>query len=147
MNIGIKVSLGAMIALRTVMHLALRRDDGRESTGAIADALGASRDHVAKLLQLLVRAGIVRSTRGARGGFSLATDPAELTALEVCRAIDGPICPLEGDDSVSALLGEAGRQVVAVLSSASITSLIGGTEPAGSRPSKRVRRRSSRSGT
>lgn len=129
MNIGIKVSLGALIALRTVMYLAQHREDGLESTGAVAEALGASRDHVAKLLQLLVRAGIVRSTRGARGGFSLAKEPSELTALEVCQAIDGPINPMKGEDSVSALFGEAGRKVVDVLSGATISSLIAEATP------------------
>jgi Rrf2 family transcriptional regulator, cysteine metabolism repressor len=143
MNIGIKVSLGALIALRTVMYLALHREGGLESTGAVAEALGASRDHVAKLLQLLVRAGVVRSTRGARGGFSLAKDPSELTALEVCQAIDGPIHPMKDEDPVSALFGEAGRKVVEVLSGATISSLIAQTAGAKSGDG-RVKRRPGR---
>lgn len=140
MNIGIRVSLGALIALRTVMYLAQHREGGLESTGAVAEALGASRDHVAKLLQLLVRAGVVRSTRGARGGFSLAKEPSELTALEVCQAIDGPINPMKGDDSVSALFGEAGRKVVEVLGAATVASLIAQTaspKPADGRVKRR----------
>ncbi len=143
MNIGIRVSLGALIALRTVMYLALHRENGLESTGAVAESLGASRDHVAKLLQLLVRAGVVRSTRGARGGFSLAKDPSELTALEVCQAIDGPINPMKDDDPVSALFGEAGRKVVDVLGAATISSLLAKT--AAAKPAEtRVKRRPGR---
>jgi Rrf2 family protein len=39
----------------------------------------------------LAKAGIVRSTRGVKGGFALAKKPAEISLLNVVEAIDGPV--------------------------------------------------------
>jgi len=46
---------------------------------------------VAKLLKLLVRGGLVESTRGAHGGYRLARAPEKITVAEVVRALEGPI--------------------------------------------------------
>lgn len=46
-----------------------------------------------QLLADLRRAGIIRSVRGARGGFTLARDASTVTALEVVEALEGPIAP------------------------------------------------------
>jgi len=42
-------------------------------------------------MQQLVRANVLKSKRGPRGGFSLAHDPKDITMLQVIEAIDGPI--------------------------------------------------------
>lgn len=49
------------------------------------------RSFLGKILQSLNRAGIVRSARGSGGGFSLAKEPSEISALEIIEAIEGPI--------------------------------------------------------
>jgi Rrf2 family protein len=58
----------------------------------------ASRDHLSKVLQRLVRAGLVTSRRGARGGFSLARPAGAITLLDIWSALEGPAeeaeCPL-----------------------------------------------------
>jgi len=46
---------------------------------------------VAKVLQRLAREGFLTSEQGTNGGYRLARDPSAITALEVIRAIDGPI--------------------------------------------------------
>jgi len=46
---------------------------------------------LSKILQKLGKAGFVRSEQGANGGYKLARDAREITALEVIRSIDGPI--------------------------------------------------------
>jgi Rrf2 family transcriptional regulator, iron-sulfur cluster assembly transcription factor len=46
---------------------------------------------LAKIFQDLVKAGLVRSIRGAHGGFALVKDPAEISVLEVIEAIEGKI--------------------------------------------------------
>jgi Rrf2 family protein len=58
---------------------------------AIAAELKVSETYLAKILHLLVRAGILQSHRGARGGVSLARDPATVHLLEVVQAIQGVI--------------------------------------------------------
>ena len=42
-------------------------------------------------MRTLVHEGLVNSEQGANGGYRLARDPREITALEVIRAIDGPL--------------------------------------------------------
>jgi Rrf2 family protein len=46
---------------------------------------------LAKIFQSLARAGIIRSTRGARGGFALVKSPGQITVLEIIEAIEGKI--------------------------------------------------------
>jgi Rrf2 family protein len=46
---------------------------------------------LSKILQKLAKNGFLRSEHGTHGGYKLARDPKEITALEVIRTIDGPI--------------------------------------------------------
>ena len=59
---------------------------------------------LSKVLQKLVRAGLLVSEQGTNGGYRLARDPHEITALEVIRTIDGPIilthCFTEHDEPI-----------------------------------------------
>jgi Rrf2 family protein len=75
-----------LIALR---HLAT----ARRSTSAkdIADAYRIPVPLLSKILQSLVRSGLLVSEQGTNGGYRLARDPHDITALEVIRTIDGPI--------------------------------------------------------
>jgi Rrf2 family protein len=75
-----------LIALR---HLAL----GRRASSAkdIADKYGIPLPLLSKVLQKLAREGLLVSEQGTHGGYRLARDPHEITALEVIRNIDGPI--------------------------------------------------------
>ncbi len=61
------------------------------SAGVIARALDVSESHLAKVMQRLVAANMVSSTRGARGGFTITADPAHTSLLAVLEAIDGPV--------------------------------------------------------
>jgi Rrf2 family transcriptional regulator, nitric oxide-sensitive transcriptional repressor len=84
-------------ALRAVVHLAAESPDAR-TTEQIADATLVPRAYLSKVLQALVKGGVVISTRGLGGGMSLVKTPGELTILEVVNAVE-PIqrirtCPL-----------------------------------------------------
>ena len=48
-------------------------------------------EYLLKILQQLVRANVLNSKRGPRGGFSLARSPREITMLEIIEAVDGPM--------------------------------------------------------
>ncbi len=61
------------------------------SAKAIAEAYHIPPQLLAKILQTLTRAGILVSTAGTNGGYSLARPAAEINAFEVIRAIDGPL--------------------------------------------------------
>lgn len=106
------------------MHLAATPNHGVANSRTLADAIGASRDHLGKILQVLSRVGLTKSVRGIRGGFALAKDPGEMTALDVYEAIDGPIRHASGDDPVSELIVEVGRGAAATLRGTRITDLL-----------------------
>ena len=61
------------------------------SARVIAKQLNASEAHLAKVLQRLTKAGLLRSTRGPSGGFALLRSPGEISLLEVYEAIEGPL--------------------------------------------------------
>ncbi len=84
-------------ALRAVVWLASNRDHSLTAQ-QIADATRVPAGYLAKVLQGLSRAGLLRSQRGLGGGFTLARPPAELSMWDVVQAVD-PInriveCPL-----------------------------------------------------
>jgi Rrf2 family protein len=84
-------------ALRAVVHLAAESPAAR-TTDQIAAATRVPRAYLSKVLQSLVRSGVVISQRGLHGGMTLAKSPSELTILEVVNGVE-PIqrirtCPL-----------------------------------------------------
>jgi Rrf2 family transcriptional regulator, nitric oxide-sensitive transcriptional repressor len=84
-------------ALRAVVHLADRAPAAR-TTDQIAAATRVPKAYLSKVLQGLVRAGVVQSQRGAGGGIALVKPPDEVTILEVVNAVE-PLkrirsCPL-----------------------------------------------------
>jgi len=64
---------------------------GRMTAAASARALGVSPSYFAKVLQSLVHAGLLASSRGAAGGFELARSAGEISCLEVVEAVDGAL--------------------------------------------------------
>jgi Rrf2 family protein len=75
-----------LIALR---HLATVRR--ATSAKDLADAYRIPLPLLSKILQKLVKSGLLISEQGTHGGYRLARDPSDITALEVIRTIDGPI--------------------------------------------------------
>lgn len=83
-------------ALRAVVYLA--QNPGSAATEQVAVATKVPPAYLAKVMQGLVRGGIVVSRRGVGGGVALARKPEELTVLEVVNAVDPIVriltCPL-----------------------------------------------------
>ena len=85
-------------ALRAVVYLAQRHDEGPVDSGQIAKATQVPSSYLAKILQDLARTEILTSKRGVGGGFRLSRPPDDLSVLDVVTAIE-PIqritgCPL-----------------------------------------------------
>ena len=77
-------------AVRLMVHLAGRPPGSRQTLSEIAKAVDGPEQFLSKVLQQLVRAQLLASHRGGRGGFELALPPAEMSMLRVIEAIDGP---------------------------------------------------------
>ena len=72
-------------------HLAEHADRGACSAKDVADSYRIPQELLAKVLQRLVKAGLLRSQHGTNGGYTLARDAKTISAYEVIRAIDGPL--------------------------------------------------------
>jgi len=98
----VKVSEAANLAIHALTYLANDRGTAPVSTATVAGVLGASEAHLTKVFQRLKRVGLVDSTRGPKGGVSLAREPGQVRILDIYETIDGPL----GNDTC--LLGKSG---------------------------------------
>ena len=90
MKTAFKISEAGVLGLHT-MALFAADPERRISSIEISDALGCSRNTLAKVLQRLARKKLVKSLRGPTGGFILTRSPSSITALQIYEAIDGKI--------------------------------------------------------
>lgn len=78
-----------------MVDLALHQNDGPVSLEVLAHEQHIPERYLGKIIQDLRRSGIIRSVRGAHGGYMLSRPPAEVTLLDVWEALEGPVSPLE----------------------------------------------------
>jgi Rrf2 family protein len=81
-----------------VLYLAEKPSESVTPLSEISEAKEIPEKFLAKIFQSLSRAGIVRSHRGVRGGFTLAKNPASVTIKEVLEAIQGPYHLMKGNE-------------------------------------------------
>ncbi|GJL84637.1 MAG: SUF system Fe-S cluster assembly regulator [Micavibrio sp.] len=86
----IKVSRLADYAV-VVLVAFTKSDDALLSAAALADKTSLPEPTVAKVLKLLAKENIVRSVRGAGGGYSLESDIEQISIGRIVKAVDGPI--------------------------------------------------------
>jgi Rrf2 family protein len=89
----LKLTKKADYSLIALKHFAMRQRETGEAVSAkeVADTCGIPLPLLSKLLQKLGKSGFLVSEYGTNGGYRLARDPGLISALEVIRAIDGPI--------------------------------------------------------
>jgi Rrf2 family nitric oxide-sensitive transcriptional repressor len=121
-------------SLRLLLYLAAA-PERRATIGEVAGAYRISENHLVKVAHLLGRHGVLRNTRGRRGGISLARPAAEINIGKVVRLTehgDGPIDCLEGACRrcrvapacrLPRILGAAMRAFYAVLESYSLADI------------------------
>ncbi len=88
----LRISEAASIALHSMIILAQKRNE-LVSVKDIAGQLEISGNHLSKVLQRLVKADLVISIKGNKGGFKLAKKPEDISFLEIYEAIDGRFKP------------------------------------------------------
>jgi Rrf2 family protein len=86
-----QITRQADYAIRAILFLVKTPVEKRSSTGDIARTQDIPRSFLAKIISQLSIAGIIHTTRGAKGGVTLARDAAEISLLDVVVAIDGPV--------------------------------------------------------
>ncbi|MFQ5724345.1 MAG: RrF2 family transcriptional regulator [Terriglobia bacterium] len=79
---------GAQVALQASLLLALEAQGGPRRVRDLAADLGVGATYLAKILQNLTRSGLLRGTRGPRGGLQLARSAREIRAWEVLGAVE-----------------------------------------------------------
>jgi Rrf2 family protein len=87
----LRLSKKADYALMAMKHLALRGDQGSSSAREIASQYDIPIELLAKVLQRLVRRGLLVSQQGTRGGYQLARVPVQISVGDVIQAVDGPV--------------------------------------------------------
>ena len=87
----LKLTKKADYGLIAMRHLAEHTAEGSFSAADLAGMYGIPQQALAKILQKLARAGLLASQHGINGGYVLARDARQISALEVIKAIDGPL--------------------------------------------------------
>jgi len=90
-----RLSTKATYGTRAMLDLAIRSGEGPVLVREIAKRQAFSARYLQQLLLPLKTAGLVRATRGARGGFSLARSPSDIKLSEIIQIMEGSTAPLE----------------------------------------------------
>ena len=86
-----RVSRSTGYALLAVGYIAKHQGKGVVLSQNVSKEYDIPLEYLLKILQQMVRANVLRSKRGPRGGFSLAKTTNKITMLEIIEAVDGPL--------------------------------------------------------
>ncbi len=90
-----KISTRTRYGLRALIDLASRQSDGPVMLRAIAESEGLSKKYLDNIFTSLRLAGLLRTIRGAHGGYLLNKPASEITVLDVVTALEGDISPVD----------------------------------------------------
>lgn len=99
-----KLSTKGRYGLRAVLDIALHGGEEAVALSSIAERQSISISYLEQLIAKLKKAGIVSSTRGAKGGYVLSKPPEDISVGQVLRALEGNLDPVDcaevkGEDS------------------------------------------------
>lgn len=86
-----QITRQADYALRAMLYLARLDPEQKASTSQIAEKQSIPPSFLAKIISQLSIAGLIQTSRGAKGGVSLSKPASEISMLQVVEAIDGPV--------------------------------------------------------
>jgi Rrf2 family transcriptional regulator, cysteine metabolism repressor len=107
----ISITTKSPYAVRALTELARTGAAGPVPIGELARRRDIPVQFLEQLFAVLRRAGILRSQRGVKGGYSFARAPSDITVLEVVELLDGPVGG--GAESIFAEAATAAREVLA----------------------------------
>ena len=94
-----KISTKGRYALRMAVYLAKHQCDEYVSLKAIAESEDISKKYLEQIVPMLNRAGLLRTTRGNKGGYLLTKKAGEITVGDILRATEGSLAPVACLDS------------------------------------------------
>ena len=112
---AVKISTRGRYALRLMLDLALHDTGEYISLRDISARQEISVKYLEQIVTVLGRAGLVRSVRGPQGGYRLSKAPADYTAGEILRTIEGSLAPVACLDDSPNAFARAGECATLVL--------------------------------
>ena len=129
-----RISRSTGYALLALGYIAKNQDQKIILSQTISKEYDIPLEYLLKILQQMVRAGILRSKRGPRGGFSLAQTPKKITMLKIIEAVDGPMsgqntmfeAPAKGKftNKIESVFNKAVNQAKAVFDKTKLSDLV-----------------------
>ena len=104
-----KISTKGRYAMRMALDIANHQSEGPVSLREVSKRQAISLKYLEQLARSLSKGGVLTSTRGAHGGYSLSRDPGQITAGDVLRCSEGgtaPVACLEDDFGICPMRGE-----------------------------------------
>ncbi|MFX4263193.1 RrF2 family transcriptional regulator [Pelotomaculum propionicicum] len=89
-----RLSTRGHYGLKAMFDLAQNYGSGPISLKTVAERQNLSDHYLEQLIAMLKKAGLVKSMRGAQGGYVLAREPSEINVGDIIRALEGPIAPV-----------------------------------------------------
>jgi len=90
-----KLSTRTRYGTRALLELALHKDRGPVLLKDIARQQQISLPYLEHLVAPLIAGGLIRSTKGPKGGISLAREPGKIKLSEITQLLEGPMAPVE----------------------------------------------------
>ncbi len=90
-----KLSTKGEYGLRAMFDLAQRHGSGPISLKSVAARQEISEHYLEQLIAVLRKVGLVKSVRGAQGGYMLGREPENIKVGDIIRALEGPIAPMD----------------------------------------------------
>ena len=121
--------------MRAMLELTMNSGKGPVPLRDLASRQEISAKYLEQLLIPLKGAGLVKSVRGARGGYMLAADPTRISLYDIVRSLEGPLAPVEcvqdatycdrvGGCTVHLVWGEMGKLLVDFLEQLTLADLM-----------------------
>ena len=101
----LSISAKGIYGISAVLELALHHHEGAVQIRDIAEAQEIPQHYLEQILVVLKRGGVVKSFRGAQGGYALAAPPQDLRLLDVITLLEGPLDVAPGNRGDSRLKG------------------------------------------
>ncbi len=155
-----KISQKGLYALQAMMMLARRHHQGAIKIREIAYEEDLPEKFLELILLELKNARMVESVRGAKGGYQLRRDPAEIRLSEIMRLIDGPLAPFADAEQLRVLIDrdlphralyqvflDVRDAAARILENTTLADLIAGTTPRSTKSKRAAKKKEKEKGS